>query len=132
MKDTLDRHRRSAYHRKYIVGACKKMKRCPYCDSANKQLTKMMGLKMVHEVTKKEDGVYRSMLLDEFNVARRSNPDLGNHVSKVQDDLTPLRVKWIFERVPDADCYFLNLNPEIGRPEDMLITELIVPPVCIR
>lgn len=45
------------------------------------------------------------------------------------DDLNPLRVQHLFERIPDEDLDLLNLA---SRPEHLLITVVPVPPVCIR
>lgn len=47
-------------------------------------------------------------------------------------DLSPLTVLRLFQKIPDQDCELLNLDRVRGRPEDMLVTQLIVPPACIR
>lgn len=46
--------------------------------------------------------------------------------------LDPLTVLGLFREIPDEDCDLLNLNRKRGRPEDMLITSMAVPPVCMR
>lgn len=45
------------------------------------------------------------------------------------DDLNPIRVQELFAAVPDEDCELLDLA---GRPEDLIMTSIPVPPVCIR
>ena len=45
------------------------------------------------------------------------------------DDLNPIRVQELFMAVPDEDCELLDLA---GRPEDLIMTSIPVPPVCIR
>lgn len=45
------------------------------------------------------------------------------------DDLNPIRVQELFQAVPDEDCELLDLA---GRPEDLIMTSIPVPPVCIR
>lgn len=45
------------------------------------------------------------------------------------DDLNPLRVLHLFENIPDEDVDFLCLG---CRPENLIMTCLPVPPVCIR
>ena len=30
------------------------------------------------------------------------------------------------------DCSLLMMRPELGRPENLIVTRLLVPPVCIR
>lgn len=47
-------------------------------------------------------------------------------------ELTPLKVLELFEKIPDQDVYFLNMNPSFVRPKDLIITQILVPPVCIR
>ena len=50
-------------------------------------------------------------------------------VSQVADDLNPIRVLALFSAVPKEDCELLDLA---GRPEDLVMTVVPVPPVCIR
>ncbi|MHA1835376.1 MAG: hypothetical protein ACTSYQ_00340, partial [Candidatus Odinarchaeia archaeon] len=46
--------------------------------------------------------------------------------------LTPSDIRDWFERIPDDDCLILGINPEVARPEWMILTVLPVPPVCVR
>ena len=46
----------------------------------------------------------------------------------LQSSLPP-QVLELFRRVPDSDLQILDLG---GRPENLLMTNLSVPPVCIR
>ncbi len=48
---------------------------------------------------------------------------------QASDDLNPIRVQALFAAVPDAECELLDLA---GRPEDLIINVVPVPPVCIR
>jgi len=48
---------------------------------------------------------------------------------QASDDLNPIRVQALFTAVPDAECELLDLA---GRPEDLIINVVPVPPVCIR
>ena len=48
---------------------------------------------------------------------------------QVADDLNPLRVLQLFQAVSDLDCQLLDLR---GRPEDLVMTVLPVPPLSIR
>ena len=49
--------------------------------------------------------------------------------AQIGDDLNPLRVQSLFQRVPGEDCQLLDLP---WRPEHLLMTHVPVPPVCIR
>jgi DNA-directed RNA polymerase subunit A' len=46
--------------------------------------------------------------------------------------LTPKEVRERLERVPDEDLIPLGINPEIARPEWMVLTVVLVPPVTVR
>ncbi|MHA1237808.1 MAG: DNA-directed RNA polymerase subunit A' [Candidatus Odinarchaeia archaeon] len=46
--------------------------------------------------------------------------------------LTPSDIRDRFERISDEDCLLLGINPEVARPEWMILTVLPVPPVCVR
>ena len=48
---------------------------------------------------------------------------------QVGDDLNPLRVQGLFQRISAEDCQLLDLP---WRPEHLLMTHVPVPPVCIR
>lgn len=50
-------------------------------------------------------------------------------VHQASDDLNPIRVHALFSAVPDEECELLDLA---GRPEDLIISVVQVPPVCIR
>lgn len=38
----------------------------------------------------------------------------------------------MFKRIPQEDVPLLLMNPEAGTPADLLLTRLLVPPLCIR
>jgi len=46
--------------------------------------------------------------------------------------LTPKEVRERLERVPNEDLRILGMNPEVARPEWMVLTALLVPPVTVR
>jgi DNA-directed RNA polymerase subunit A' len=46
--------------------------------------------------------------------------------------ITPKEVRARLERIPDEDVRALDLNPQFGRPEWMVLTVLPVPPVQVR
>ena len=54
---------------------------------------------------------------------------LASH--RVQEDLTPLVVRELFRQITKGDCVVLNLAT-FSRPEHLILTEIPVPPVCIR
>jgi len=51
---------------------------------------------------------------------------------KNKERLTPIDVRDVLEKIPNEDLMFLGMNPEVTRPEWMIITALPVPPVTVR
>lgn len=94
---------------------------------------KIGPLKIIHERFKgnRNEDAMRDFHA-EFDEAIRANKDIKPHLNKAQDDLNPLRVMNLFKSIPHDDVELLDMNPKVGRPERMLITHLLVPPVCIR
>lgn len=125
----------------------RKVKVCPYCDRRNGTVKKIGALRIVHypdenkpPSKKKEDdddddynNEYERLPANPaFTIAVKDNPDLKKHILKAADDLTPLRVLQIFEKVPPEDVILLDMDPECGRPERMLLQYFPIPPLCIR
>ncbi len=46
--------------------------------------------------------------------------------------LTASDIRDRLERIPDEDILLMGINPESARPEWMILTALLVPPVCVR
>ena len=51
---------------------------------------------------------------------------------EVTKKLTPNMIREWFERIPDEDLELLDYNPEVARPEWMILQVLPVPPVDVR
>src|SRR5205807_1579672 len=49
-----------------------------------------------------------------------------------RDARDPRRVRERLERIPNEDLRVLGMNPEVARPEWMVLTALLVPPVTVR
>jgi len=128
----LDR-RRKANVAKVILSECKKKRRCPYCGAHNGVVKKLTGaFRIVHELRHKDAADAREEFLESFDTAVLFTKGLKEHLSKATHDLNPLVVQRLFERVLDEDCDLLYMDRIKGRPEDMLVTDMIVPPVAIR
>jgi DNA-directed RNA polymerase III subunit RPC1 len=128
---------------KKVVEKCKKCKVCPHCDAANGTVKKITGaptLKIVHErykarsVHSAEDEV--DNLLDQLDTAIETNKDIETIVMSTSnppsEDLLPTRVLELFLHITDDDCEVLWVDPLIGRPENLILQNLLVPPVPIR
>lgn len=55
-------------------------------------------------------------------------------ISIIEGDykLTPSEVREKLEKITDSDAYILGVNPDVARPEWMVLTVLPVPPVTVR
>ncbi len=65
-------------------------------------------------------------------VGRELNPDIAELVSKAKEDLSPVDVLRLLRNIPDDDIDLLFLSPTLSRPESLILTHVLVPPVCIR
>ncbi|KAI8809013.1 hypothetical protein BJ742DRAFT_738466 [Cladochytrium replicatum] len=63
-----------------------------------------------------------------FETIVKADPTILAHVSKAQDDLSPLTVLRLFQKISAEDCEVMGLDPEKGRPEPFMWTALPVPP----
>lgn len=123
---------------KKVVDKCKKMRSCPHCGAANGTVKKITGAPTLKIVHKQYDGKANEQeleeLLDSLDLAMNNNKDLATtmNTSIPVDDLLPTKVLELFKKIPDDDCEILWMDPNIGRPENLILQHLLVPPVPIR
>eukprot|EP00002_Diphylleia_rotans_P015112 TRINITY_DN2924_c0_g2_i5.p1 TRINITY_DN2924_c0_g2~~TRINITY_DN2924_c0_g2_i5.p1 ORF type:complete len:1377 (-),score=291.09 TRINITY_DN2924_c0_g2_i5:73-4203(-) len=117
---------------KKIIEKCKKTNICPYCESANATVKKFGALRIIHDKYKSKVNQVQEEFNSQFEEAIMHNREIRQFLSKSMDDLNPLRVLSLFERILPDDVELLIMNPKIGRPERMLMTHVPVPPVAIR
>lgn len=126
---------------KKLVEKCKKVRICSHCGAYNgtvKKLTGVPTLKIVHERYKAKAGNDEawSDLMSQLEVAMQLNPAIAAAVTSTAttpaQDLTPTTVLELFKHISDSDCEVLWINPLIGRPENLILVNLLVPPVPIR
>ncbi|EDV26113.1 uncharacterized protein TRIADDRAFT_55878 [Trichoplax adhaerens] len=121
---------------KKVHEKCRKMAVCPSCGAINGIVKKAGSFKIIHEkhrLNKKLSSIAISQTQDLLQDAVESNKDLENFVaSKSQEILNPLLVLKLFSGMSDEDCLLVGMKPNNGRPEDLIIERLLVPPLCIR
>ena len=105
-------------------------------------------MKIVHDKYNKRPDQLEAFM-SEFHEAVKNNDQLRPHLAKVMEDMNPIRVLGLLERISKEDCDLLDIHGRCGqvqaamsvwaltraflcRPESMVITHLAVPPVCIR
>ncbi|KAK3261073.1 hypothetical protein CYMTET_30006, partial [Cymbomonas tetramitiformis] len=114
---------------KALNNKCKNVKVCPHCGETNGVVKKATAsLKIIHDKYAKAP-VDLASFTKEFDEAIKYNDQLKTLTNKVQDDMNPLRVLQIFERISDEDTELLDLY---DRPEHLIMQHIAVPPVCIR
>ena len=141
-------HERRAAVVKRVVEKCKKVRECPHCGALNGLVKKVGSMHIVHEKYKEKDKTERAEVARReflssfehvtqaargaFESAQTSGADLKPLLNKAQDDLTPLRVKTLLQNIPECDLALLDMSACYGRPENLIIENLLVPPVPIR
>eukprot|EP01133_Synstelium_polycarpum_P012623 gene12623-14818_t len=123
-------HRRALF--KKIFADCRKKKTCPKCGAVNGTVKKASALKLVHERYKGKNNEYINEFQETFSDAIKANPELKAHIKKAQEDLNPLVALNLFRRISYQDTEILDMDPEVGRPERLILTHILVPPVSIR
>ena len=122
--------------RKKINAKTKKCRICYYCNKLNGTVKKCGLFKIIHEKykqpTKKTINSEIEEFYQSFQTAVKYNKELESLVSKAQEDLNPLTVLELFRNIPCEDIPLLIMRSESSKPEDLILTRLIVPPLCIR
>ena len=67
-----------------------------------------------------------------FENPQLSGAELRPLLAKAHDDLNPLRIRSLLRAIPDSELQLLDMSACDGRPENLLIDRLLVPPVAIR
>ncbi|KAI8902601.1 hypothetical protein BC833DRAFT_572629 [Globomyces pollinis-pini] len=113
---------------------CKKTSICPHCSAINGAIKKVGPLKLIHDKFKKKTKMTEeeAKFRDSFRLAAEIDPYIKSYLSKAVDDLNPLVVLGLFERISNEDCELMGLDHQKARPEEFLWTSFPIPPVCIR
>lgn len=127
----------------------RKRRLCPYCGHLNGTVKKTTILRVVHypegnkPPSKKKPDDEDDLIDDdprrrhetynpEYSTAVDGHPELRRHIGKAADDLDPQRVMELFLAITPGDVQLCDMDPEIGRPERLLVHYMPVPPLCIR
>ena len=60
------------------------------------------------------------------------HPERATPPGQSHDDLNPLRIRRLLCAISDSELQLLDMSAVNGRPENLLIDRLLVPPVAIR
>jgi DNA-directed RNA polymerase III subunit RPC1 len=124
---------------KKVVDKCKKVRSCPHCGATNGTVKKITGAPTLKIVHRKYEGRQMEGELDELfssmDLAMANNKELAVTMTGTTppiDDLLPTKVLDLFKKIPDDDCEIMWMDPNVGRPENLIMQNLLVPPVPIR
>lgn len=138
-KDTQERE----VLRKTVQDACKKVKYCPHCECYNGSIKKVIGqaLKVVHDrynpKTVPEDVMNDFIDEFEYSCQVKNNQsfgasDLEQNLKRVVIDMDALKTHNLFMKIVDEDIVFFNIDSNMCKPSDMIVTCIPAPPSCIR
>jgi DNA-directed RNA polymerase III subunit RPC1 len=141
-----------------IMTKGKRMHECPFCGAKNGiphnplltvsdwsltvarvlqhivagSVKKVGPKRLVHFICEHGKSPQEDPFLESFKTALTINDELAAHMNRAQETLDARRVWNLFRAITAEDCELLNMNVLSGRPEDLLITHMLVPPLCIR
>ncbi|KAJ3121996.1 hypothetical protein HK098_003181 [Nowakowskiella sp. JEL0407] len=117
---------------KDLNAECKKCSVCPFCFELQGPVKKVGALKIVHEkFRKKIDGDAATAFRKTFDDMVKLDSTIKPHIMKAQQDLNPLVVKYLFERINYEDAEIMGFSAEF-RPEMFIWESLVVPPKGLR
>ena len=131
---------------KKIIDRCKKTHECGHCGSLNGLVKRVGCMHIVHEQHGKQTGQNAERVKKDFEATfeascagakgayenpQLSGADLRQLLPKAGDDINPLRARQLLSAIPDSELLLLEMAQE-GRPENLLIDRLLVPPVALR
>ncbi|CAG9322593.1 RPO31 [Blepharisma stoltei] len=113
---------------KSIIKACKKQKLCLYCSEINGNVKKN-GLKIIHE----KYGDETQYIIDDLSYMISKHKEIKDQIaSKVTFEINAVEALELFQKIHPDDVNLLGMNSEVSHPKDLIITHILVPPVCIR
>lgn len=80
---------------------------------------------------KKNEAIIKEYV-ESFSISKECNKDIEPLINKSHEILNPLRVLQLFRNIPDEDVPLLLMNPDLAHPQDLILTRILVPPLCIR
>lgn len=114
---------------------------CSRCGATNGDVKRGRPMRVIHDThavklrrweRSAEDLLEVDNITAELESAAYMNKDLADHLKKGIEVLDPVRVLDLFSRILPNEMILLGFYPERNHPKDMLVSTLVVPPVCAR
>jgi DNA-directed RNA polymerase III subunit RPC1 len=134
---SLDDIQRSALAKTIHMDAYK-TRVCLHCQSVNGVVRRVRPTRLIHD--KYAASVLRrnqtadddqSTFFSTLTTAAQANSDIDTFKYNAQDVLDPLRVRDLFRAIPPEEVVLLGMQPGV-RVDDLIVSALVVPPVCTR
>merc|ERR1711871_969657 len=108
---------------------CKNVSYCPRIDNNCGAPVP----KIKHEI-KKSTGTIKIIIETEVtSMVKDENTGITTETKKkIKEFLSPKTCYDILKNISDNDCRLLGFNPELNRPEDLILNSFPIPPVIIR
>ncbi|CAN0483566.1 unnamed protein product, partial [Laminaria digitata] len=91
------------------------------------KVTGSQTLKLIHDRFKgKPPAEILRELAADMAPASEGNREIPQHLGKAMEDLSALRVLHLFQRMTDEDAELLWMDSRVGRPENLIIENLLV------
>src|ERR1700737_485065 len=119
-----------------VTDACRKVRRCPYCNSINGPVKKFGALRIVHE-TFRSIGQQKDLMLQKvsfeksFEYAYEINSDILRHLPRAIDNIDPQIALRLFKSTSPQDYDLLGVAKG-SKPENLIWQYIPAPPSCIR
>lgn len=119
-----------------LKNEAKMCKICPYCKAVNGKVKKGGFLKISHEFIelRNEKKFLYPQIKDFYNKAKKSflnDNNYENSLNHFVEDVLPEKAYQLFKQIKKEDLKFILYDKE-GRPEDIIVKVVIVPPNTIR
>lgn len=113
---------------------------CVSCGALNGDVKRGKPMRIIHdkyavqlrrcERTDSDDLSHQ--LASQMASSIERNKDLGDRLSKMVEVLDPMRVRDLFSRILPSELCLLGFQADLAHPVDLIISTLVVPPVCTR
>lgn len=108
---------------------CKNVSYCPRIDN-----NCGAPVPKIKQEIKKSTGTIKIIIETEVSTIMKDEVTgiITEGKKKIKDFLSPKQCYDILKNISDTDCRLLGFNPELNRPEDLIIKTFPIPPVIIR
>jgi DNA-directed RNA polymerase III subunit RPC1 len=99
---------------KAINTRCRKPNNCPHCGALNGTVKKVGALKITHDLFKRDSKRNEKLKVDfekTFAESIKTMPEIKSHINKAQDDMNPLKVLKLFQRISPEVSSTLYMYP---------------------